>query len=283
MEQTALLAPLDPVTESVAPTREEIIAADRDRAVSILRGLTVIESRIEVVVIEGDPCSKARPRFVVGKNGKPMSYSPRRTIEGEERIKEAVAPLFGAFDANVAISALFYRRTFQRVDIDNLEKAVLDGCTKAQIWRDDSQVTALASALEHDAEFPRSVIAFAQHSSSMRRGDAARSTCESCGELFEAPGKRRGTARWCSRECRMTLAEPIPCEVCEKPFKRRSGNQKMCSEACRRESIRRRERRPVNECVDCGESTSANPSAVRCRECWKKHMAAEKADRLHAA
>tara|TARA_Y100001938_G_C8077848_1_gene427243 strand:- start:678 stop:1142 length:465 start_codon:yes stop_codon:yes gene_type:complete len=39
------------------------------------------------------------------------------------------------------------KRTFKRTkpDLDNLNKMILDACTKAQIWRDDSQVVSLTS------------------------------------------------------------------------------------------------------------------------------------------
>lgn len=183
---------------------------------------------IRLFVIEGDPVSKARPRF--SKGGRP--YTPTKTIEGEKRIArllEGSPP----FRSNVAVSCLFFRASRQRVDVDNLLKAVLDAGTRANLWEDDSQVTALVGVIEYDPDRPRTIACFGEHQSSLTRGDAARVACEACGTLFFPSGRRREHARWCSAECRARLVVPVDCPSCGQPFRRRSGNQTYCSSLCR--------------------------------------------------
>lgn len=186
------------------------------------------QHRIDCVVVDGDPPSKARARW----NASRKPYTPKKTIEGEKRYAAAFERVT-RFEGNVALCCVFYRSTHQRVDVDNMLKAVLDAGTRAKLWHDDSQVTALLGIVEHDRDRPRAVVAFGEHTSSLTRGINALVPCEACGTLFFPGGRRRETARWCSRGCRMTLAELIDCPSCGQPFKRRSGNQQFCSGACR--------------------------------------------------
>lgn len=184
--------------------------------------------RMDILVIDGEPPSKARPRFTA--KGKP--YTPSATVAGEKRLAAHLATV-KTYRGNVAVGCVFHRSTRQRIDIDNLLKAVLDASTRARVWEDDSQVTALAATIEHDPDRPRIVICFAPHVCSLTRGEDAMVRCEACGTLFFPSGQRREQARWCSRECRTRLAAPVPCPACGKFFRRRNGNHKFCSNACR--------------------------------------------------
>jgi Holliday junction resolvase RusA-like endonuclease len=201
--------------------------SETSHAIALIEPLCSVPE-FHAIVIDGEPVSKARPRFT--GNGRP--YTPKRTRDGEAMIAARFSCL-PKFASNVAVGCIFYRSTFQRVDIDNLLKAILDGATRAQLWGDDSQVTAIIGVLEYDRTRPRTVVAFGEHASSLGRGEDAKATCESCGKRFVAAGRRRETARWCSRECRMTLAESVECPGCHTPFKRRTANQIYCSSACR--------------------------------------------------
>ncbi|AEE98042.1 RusA family crossover junction endodeoxyribonuclease [Mahella australiensis] len=91
------------------------------------------------IIIPGRPVPKGRPRL--GKNGN--VYTPRKTREYEtfvgwktrEVIKE---PLVG----DVAMDIKVYIKS-QCGDLDNLEKAILDGMNGIA-YKDDKQVTVLA-------------------------------------------------------------------------------------------------------------------------------------------
>lgn len=240
-------------------------AIDRHRVMGLLTSVSA-SNEIRCVVVHGDPPSKARTRFTA--KGRP--YTPKKTVLGEKRIAAALANV-GTFPGNVAVVALFYRASRQRIDVDNLLKAVLDAGTRANVWDDDSQVTALLGIVEHDREHPRCVIAFGHHSSSLTRGDDARVACEACGTLFFPAGVRRETARWCSRECGTVLATPIPCARCETPFKRRTGNQKYCGDACRTAALAET-KRAATHCVNGHPYTPENTHRTRdgrrrCRQC----------------
>jgi Holliday junction resolvase RusA-like endonuclease len=87
--------------------------------------------------VEGDPVPKARPR-TVRKGGRTWSYTPKKVTKWEDAIRcEAEKKFPEPFNGPVALSLAFYlkrpksRRKENFVittpDMDNLEKAVLDG------------------------------------------------------------------------------------------------------------------------------------------------------------
>jgi len=99
--------------------------------------------------VEGSPVPKARPR-TVRKGGRTWSYTPRKVQEWEERVREEAAKHFPQpLEGPVALSLVFYlRRPKSRrkdnyvstaPDLDNLEKALIDGLNGAA-FHDDRQV-----------------------------------------------------------------------------------------------------------------------------------------------
>jgi Holliday junction resolvase RusA-like endonuclease len=116
-------------------------------------------------VIDGVPVAKARPRFV-RRNGNVHSYTPQKTLHYEEHVR------FAAMQAMVgnAISAAPIRLTVtlqmpipacwskskklsavhgtisptKRPDIDNIIKAISDGCNSI-VWHDDAQIVELVA------------------------------------------------------------------------------------------------------------------------------------------
>lgn len=227
--------------------------------------------------VEGDPTSKARPRFTSYKGVK-HAYTPHKTIRGEKAIADQFAGI-PKFDSNVALACVFYRSNRQRVDIDNMLKAVLDGGTRAGLWQDDCQVTALLAVTEMDSERPHTLIAVGQHKSTLARGQAAMIPCEACGKLFLPGGKRRRQiARWCSRACSIRLSEEIPCPGCGKLFKKTAQRTKFCSIACRSlvySQTKRANESNVTCCKRGHEFTDANtyrlPNGLRrCRTCQRE-------------
>lgn len=244
-------------------------AGPRYRTIGMLDGICQPDS-IQLVVVEGDPISKARPRFC--SNGRP--YTPSKTVLGEKRIALMMKHV-KKHKANVAVACTFYRSSRQRIDIDNMIKAVLDAGTRAKIWDDDSQVTALIGVLEYDPERPRTIICFGEHRSSLTRGLAAMVDCQACGKSFFPSGKRRERARWCSRECATYLAEPIECPVCKTKFKRRSGNQTYCGRKCLhagRAALSRQKAAARTHCLRGHELSPENTHVLpggyrRCRRC----------------
>lgn len=252
-----------PGTQDAAGSRTH----DRFRAMEMLRAIGAEDHAVRCVVHEGEPASKARARVVRGH-----TYTPKRTVVAQDALAQSLAGK-APFTGNVAVACVFRRSNRQRIDLDNLLKLVLDAATQARMWEDDSQVTALAAVLEHDPSGPRTVVAFGPHETSMRRGPDSLPRCAACGKPFNSGGQ--ANRRHCSRQCRMTLAEPVDCPVCDKPFKKRSGNQKFCSNECRYEA-RRQElhtaRAARTHCTRGHELTPENTYEMadgrrRCRRC----------------
>jgi len=248
-----------------------VVKEDRYRAMEHVIKIGGLDNHLQITVVFGDPISKCRPRF--SRSGRP--YTPKKTVEGEKRIAGCFYGI-KRFEGNVAVACLFYRSNFQRIDIDNCMKAVLDAGTRANLWHDDTQVTALLGIMEHDKNNPRTVIAIAPHESTLKRGENALETCEACGKRFKASGhRRRAVARWCSRECRTYLATLIKCRVCGKMFKRKSGNQKLCSRECQVREMAERNKRISQALTHCPQGhpyDEANThilknGARRCRKC----------------
>lgn len=166
---------------------------ERYRAMQVALSLGALDHRMDVLVHEGDPMSKARSRFVKAGGG----YTPAAVRAAEERMGagfEAWEP----FTGNVAVCCIFVRANAQRIDVDNMLKLVLDAATRAKLWADDSQVTAIAGLIEHDPYDPRTIVAMAPHRSTLARGEDSWPTCPTCGNRFNGDGRRK----FCSRECR---------------------------------------------------------------------------------
>lgn len=210
------------------------------------------------VIHEGEPIVKSRARVV--RNGS-RSYTPDKTRHAQAALAMTLRRSIPRFTGNVVIVCIFRRPNRQRCDVDNLLKLVLDAGTQAGLWEDDSQVTALVGILEHDPDDPRSTICFSHHESSMRRGEDAKPRCVVCGKPYDDYGNP--SRQHCSRECRMTLAEPVPCPNCGQPFKRANGNRKFCSVACRAEASR-----VARPCERCG-APRARPESTLCRDCFR--------------
>jgi Holliday junction resolvase RusA-like endonuclease len=110
--------------------------------------------------VPGAPVTKGRPRF-----GKGRTYTPKATVDYERKVGlcARTAAVFARvaqlppFSGEVSASLAFYMPTARRLDIDNLCKAVLDGCNGI-LWADDSQVAMLFAARRLDRANPRVVV-----------------------------------------------------------------------------------------------------------------------------
>ncbi|MBN2334874.1 RusA family crossover junction endodeoxyribonuclease [Candidatus Bathyarchaeota archaeon] len=105
--------------------------------------------------VEGDPVPKARPR-TVRKGGRTWSYTPKKVMAWEKLVREEAGKHFDEpLDCPVALTLGFYLRRpkSRRVDnyvvttpdLDNLEKALLDGLNEVA-YTDDKLVVVKSSA-----------------------------------------------------------------------------------------------------------------------------------------
>lgn len=105
------------------------------------------------------PTPKGRPRVVRNRHtGRVTTFTPERTTSYEAAVGLAaraagVKPMPGA----VGVRLVFFVPDCRQVDIDNLEKAVLDGLNKIA-WADDSQVCEVVKHKFLDAERPRAEV-----------------------------------------------------------------------------------------------------------------------------
>jgi Holliday junction resolvase RusA-like endonuclease len=143
---------------------------DRTRARLLAQALApgVSPEGAVVLTIAGEPASKTRPRF--SKDGR--TYKTAEDEQAEARTGWQLRRAFRQpWTGNLALGAVFFRSTRQRIDVDNLVKHVCDaGNTIA--WADDSQITAVYAVAELDPEHPRTLLVVARHVSSLDRAPA---------------------------------------------------------------------------------------------------------------
>lgn len=103
---------------------------------------------------------------------------------------------------NVALGLFFALATRRRIDVDNLEKLVLDAGNDGALWLDDAQVTAKATGMTLDAANPRTVVSIMSYTdSAIPRGTDHWPRCAVCCEPFN-PGTRKRPPEACSIECK---------------------------------------------------------------------------------
>lgn len=248
-------------------------------AMTLMKMLSPETTHFQMAVIDGNPNSKARPRF--GANGN--VYSAKGQVAGEHAVGWQLKELFPEpLEGNVAVACVFFRGNRQRIDVDNMLKHVMDAANKI-CWHDDSQVTAQLGIIELDRGRPRTVIAIGEHITTMERTGRAKKErqCLSCGQAFIS---KQHDPKFCSRECAARargekLSELIPCGWCGTHFKRRTASVRFCSNDCRLASLHENKRsksRIPARCVDCGAKLS-KPGYARCRSCWRERLASGKA------
>lgn len=256
--------------------------------------------------IDGEPASKARPRFD-GRGYKARAFTPAKTKAAEQVVAwkfRAAAPHHRA-DSETAygMACVFFPGTRQRRDVDNMLKLVADGLNGIA-WADDAQVYEVTGRRGHDPQNPRTEVliyavgtthglptrdcpqcgsSFEVMPSTKKRfcsvkcaNNSRRKTyaCEICGRTIEDKASRN--RRFCSTECVQTNGTiTLTCEVCGDPFDcYRSWQRKhaYCSkDECRRAVDARvhRERRTKSfpgECLICGAGTTRKEYR-RCNPC----------------
>lgn len=217
------------------------------------------------LVFDGNPCSKARPRF-----GKGHAFNTDRTTAYEKALGVAMAAALkserGDAESRFAIRCFFFRANRQRIDADNLLKSVSDAANRL-VFRDDSQVSEIMARVFLASERPRSEIVI------FRIEDPnASPKCLRCGVLIKS--YRSYQRKFCSTACwSATHRTQAACAFCEKEFTLPLSQLKAsrcCSRSCAMKLVRRRKHahngRHLWVCSDCGGSVSRK-EYKRCRSC----------------
>lgn len=245
--------------------------ADSEVALRLFQRLCPDSDELRMIVIPGEPKSKARPRFT--RSGR--TYHAPADKAGEARTAAFMrSSVRSPYTGNVALGCVFYRPNRQRIDVDNMLKHVCDAANGV-LWVDDSQVTAVMGVAELDSDRPRTVIVIGRHVSTLSRGTDATVPCERCGGPISLVGGKTARRRFCSRACATgarTTNTSTPCAQCGNAFIPTSHRQKLCSPACRTVYIhdtRHQKGQPLSKCSSCGK-TLTHRRGGRCRECWRK-------------
>lgn len=228
-------------------------------------------NRLIVFTHQGQPVTKSRARWSQ-KTGR--FYVDEKTRSAQDSLAWAFkeASREKSIEGGVAIVCIFYRPNYQRIDIDNLTKLVMDAATQAHVWKDDCFVISQASFVELDINNPRTVIALSPIETSFDR--TRHFICKICGIRFS----RSGTATFkkpplfCSRKCRYVAYKKdrteARCPKCETIFMRKIARQRYCSKACSsRENIVRAQaanQRPWPKCTLCGQRVSRREYLLCC-------------------
>lgn len=128
----------------------------------------MITTRQSLIIVTGNPHAKIRPR--ISKGGRRTHQDPRDAA-AEKETRRQVAEQWGGHrleTGNLKLSALFFRKNRQIVDLDNLVKHLLDSC-QGVVFVNDAQVTAYDVDLFVDSEAPRTTFCFSPHSTTMIR------------------------------------------------------------------------------------------------------------------
>lgn len=222
------------------------------------------------LTFEGRPLGKQRPRFT----RKGHVYTPGATREYESKLRVLMRSQLGARkpdgEHKFALRCLFYRQNRQRIDCDNLLKAVSDAAT-GFIWEDDSQVMEVIGRLFLASDRPRAEIVIY-----LIPDPSPRAKCPTCErEVVTYPSQ--GTTH-CSMKCRnAALRATLKCKQCdaayELPQSQARKGKGFCSRACSSRFYGARKTnykgRSTWKCEVCSGAVSRKEYKV-CRACSMK-------------
>ncbi|MEU6929029.1 RusA family crossover junction endodeoxyribonuclease [Streptomyces sp. NPDC046374] len=140
---------------------------DQQRARLLAQALAPGTSDYRMLVLQGAPAAKTRPRFT--REGR--AYKTDADEQAEAKTGWSLRRSFRQpWTGNLALGAVFFRPDRQRIDVDNLLKHLCDA-GNGIAWVDDAQITAVYGVAELDAENPRTLLVVARHVSSLDRSD----------------------------------------------------------------------------------------------------------------
>ena len=207
------------------------------------------------LTVDGQPVSKARREY-------------ERRLRGV--IQDSLVDYHKDAESSFGLRCMFYRNSRQRIDCDNLIKAVSDAAT-GEVWKDDNQVVEVIGRLFVASDTPHAEIVIYR-----LPNPAPRKQCLSCGKEFVTYPSLN--ADYCSQECyQKSTHATVVCKECGKEFeiiqslaKKRAG---FCSRHCSMVYHGRKkttERGPQTwKCRVCGGPVSRKEYEL-CRACSMK-------------
>jgi Holliday junction resolvase RusA-like endonuclease len=213
------------------------------------------------LTIDGEPVSKSRARFT-NRGSKSRTYTPEKTKQAEQNVAAHFRRTVPGWRPHglhgFGVMAVFFTESFQRRDVDNMIKLILDACNKV-VWEDDVQVTEVSGRVVRGVDEPRTEIAIYITPSSAR----PTKPCENCGKPFEVY-KSQGSRRFCDRGCGTAWRKAQrrrTCPVCgDDFFPKPSQRDAHCSRDCADKATR-----VMVPCAHCGTEYSTPQSIARRR------------------
>lgn len=224
--------------------------------------------------VNGEPMSKARARVVNGR-----AFTPERTRRAEEVVgwsfRASARGWTPRKDRSYGVVALFFAKTRQRRDVDNMLKLILDGLNGIA-WDDDTQVVEVSGrkSFVDDADHARTEVLVYE----VPHDPGRQAQCQWCGKAFPTYDSLIGKIKFCSKDCRQEKARSgrqRTCQTCGEVFES-SHARKFCSPGCQRTGGR-----VVQPCEHCGadverfKSWSKNGRPFCNEECrqayWRAH------------
>jgi Holliday junction resolvase RusA-like endonuclease len=107
--------------------------------------------------VEGNPVPKQS--FKKGKKG---GYTPARVKAWQDLVSTRAKNTMALFNVDmllgdVEVELILWRGDRKKVDIDNLSKAILDGCNDI-VWKDDEQVVKITICKRYNKEEPGAMV-----------------------------------------------------------------------------------------------------------------------------
>jgi Holliday junction resolvase RusA-like endonuclease len=198
--------------------------------------------------ITGDPISKQRPRIAKNKNG--HTYTPTKTHEAEAVIQWSIKArhrqLICDSDSAFSVSLNFHCKNYQRRDVDNMMKLVMDACN-GLVWGDDSQVISLYGTVERGSSSPRTEI-FIVAEKQMAHPMAKCPVCHKKFKTYPSWPFRIYCSSTCfglsirngARERCTTCRKEIYVRPCERSRNGKEQSNHFCSKECYWDFLRRK-------------------------------------------
>lgn len=210
---------------------------------------------------------------------KAVNDACREKVRGKANYRQAISDLINKFKVVTAVDfqsrfslrCLFFRDSRQKIDCDNLLKAISDSATGI-IWGDDAQVTEIYGKLILFAEQARVEVVIYRIDDPTPRPE-----CPTCGKPVKTYPS--WPVRYCSMACRnKPLRVTSICRQCGESFELPQSVAKVGKGFCsRRCSITYHSRlrsakdgRPTWKCKVCDGAVSRK-EYERCRGCSMKH------------
>lgn len=254
----------------IKPKRDAAVAASKRlyTPVDISTWPTAIPAADLVICGRLDIEPKSQKRARVGRDGK--FYHPKESRAYQDEVRRWIGSQIGDVGpdggSRFGVRCAFYRPNRQRMDVDNMLKAICDAAT-GSVWDDDSQVVEIFGRLYLASSESYLLLAIYRI-----EDESPQLKCKMCGVGFVRPPSV--AHQFCSHDCfRKSKLVQLQCEECLCSFTLRpsdiKGARRFCSNTCANRNYGRIKSSltPPPTCTRCGVLISRTSMGL-CRKCY---------------